>query len=127
LGMGGTIGGGRQYMSWVSIQDVVGAIRHVLNTGSLKGPVNAVAPNPVTNREFTKTLGRVLSRPTLFPLPAFAARMAFGEMADNLLLASARVLPTRLLATGYEFRHGKLEDALRHLLVKPDQQLSCIL
>jgi len=118
LGMGGTIGSGRQYMSWVSIHDVVGAVRHVLASNTLEGPVNAVAPNPVTNREFTKTLGRVLKRPTLFPVPAFAARLLFGEMADNLLLASARVMPTRLLATGYQYRHKDLEGALRQLLLK---------
>lgn len=118
LGVGGTIGSGRQYMSWVSIHDVVGAVRHVLASNALDGPVNAVAPNPVTNHEFTKTLGRVLKRPTLFPVPAFAARLLFGEMADNLLLASARVLPTRLTASGYQFRARDLQGALEQLLLQ---------
>ncbi|MGO8792630.1 MAG: TIGR01777 family oxidoreductase [Terriglobia bacterium] len=116
LGVGGRVGSGRQYLSWVAIDDVVGALSHALVTDSLRGPVNAVAPHPVTNREFTKTLGRVLSRPTIFPLPAFAARMVMGEMADELLLASARVKPARLLASGYEFQFSLLEPALRHVL-----------
>ncbi len=116
LGVGGVIGSGRQYMSWITLDDVVGAIQFALTNESLRGPVNAVAPNPVTNREFTHALGRVLSRPTLFPMPAFAARLALGEMADALLLASARVEPARLLASGFIFRHPDLEGALRHLL-----------
>ena len=118
MGLGGKIGGGRQYLSWIAIDDLVSVILHVLTTNTLQGPVNAVAPNPVTNLEFTRTLGRVLARPTLFPMPAFAARLAFGEMADELLLASARVEPTRLLASDYRFRHPELEGALRHLLGK---------
>jgi uncharacterized protein (TIGR01777 family) len=116
LGMGGRVGSGRQYLSWIAIDDVVGAVSHAILSDSLRGPVNAVAPHPVTNREFTKTLGRVLWRPTIFPLPAFAARLRFGEMADNLLLASARVEPARLLASGYEFRFPELKGALRHVL-----------
>ncbi|MBI2956291.1 MAG: DUF1731 domain-containing protein, partial [Acidobacteria bacterium] len=87
-------------------------------TEGLRGPVNAVAPQAVTNREFTKTLGRVLSRPTIFPMPAFAARLVFGEMADELLLASARVEPARLAASGYKFLHPELESALRQMLGK---------
>ena len=118
MGVGGVIGSGRQYMSWVALDDVVGAIHHALITDGLQGPVNATAPQPVTNREFTKTLGRVLGRPTLFPLPSFAARLALGEMADELLLASACVEPTQLLKTGYQFRFPELEGALRHLLGK---------
>ncbi len=116
LGVGGRVGSGRQYMSWIAIDDVVGAISHAILSDALSGPVNAVAPHPVTNWEFTKTLGRVLSRPTIFPLPAFAARMVMGEMADELLLASTRVKPARLLATGYEFQFYLLEPALRHVL-----------
>jgi len=116
LGAGGVIGGGRQYWSWIAIDDVVGAIQHAITCEALNGPVNCVAPNPVTNREFTKTLGRVLGRPTLVPLPAFAARLALGEMADALLLASARVLPKRLQETGYKFRHPELESALLNAL-----------
>ncbi len=116
MGAGGTIGSGRQYMSWIALDDVIGAIYHALTHETLRGSVNAVAPNPVTNREFTQTLGRVLSRPTLLPMPAFAARLAFGEMADELLLASTRVEPARLLATGFVFGYPELEGALRHVL-----------
>jgi uncharacterized protein (TIGR01777 family) len=118
LGLGGVIGSGEQYMSWIALDDVVGAIHHALVTETLQGPVNAVAPQPVTNREFTRTLGRVLGRPTLFPMPAFAARTIFGEMADALLLASTRVDATRLRETDYAFRFADLESALRHLLGK---------
>ena len=118
LGVGGKIGSGRQYLSWIAIDDLVGVIHHALTTDSLQGPVNTVAPQAVTNLEFTKTLGRVLGRPTLFPLPAFAARWAFGQMADELLLASARVEPARLKASGYVFRTPDLEGALRRLLGK---------
>lgn len=118
LGVGGRLGSGRQFMSWIAIDDVIGVILHALTTEALRGPVNAVVPQPVTNREFTKTLGRVLGRPTLFPLPAFAARLALGEMADELLLASQRVESARLTASGYQFRFPDLESALRHLLGK---------
>ncbi|MFQ5639498.1 MAG: TIGR01777 family oxidoreductase [bacterium] len=118
LGVGGVMGSGEQYWSWISIDDVVGAIHHAIMTESLSGPVNAVAPNPVTNREFTKALGRVLSRPTVFPMPAFAARAALGEMADELLLASTRVQSAKLNASGYAFRYSNLEEALRHVLGK---------
>ena len=116
MGVGGVIGSGRQYMSWVALDDVLGAVLHALRTEDLAGPVNAAAPNPVTNAAFTKTLGRVLRRPTLLPLPAFGARLAFGEMADALLLASARVDPARLRDGGFRFGHPGLEDALRHVL-----------
>ena len=118
LGLGGRIGSGRQQMSWIALDDVLGAIYHVLATESVCGPVNATAPWPVTNRMFTKTLGRVLGRPTLFPLPAWAARLAFGEMADELLLASTCALPRALLDSGYQFLFADLEEALRHLLGK---------
>ena len=103
-------------MSWISLDDAVGAVSHGLEIAALRGPVNAVAPLAVTNARFTKTLGRVLRRPTVVPLPAFAARLAFGEMADALLLSSVRVEPRRLLASGYPYRHADLEGALRHLL-----------
>jgi len=118
LGVGGTLGSGKQFMSWIAIDDVVGAILHVLTTETLRGPVNAVAPQARTNREFTKTLGRVLRRPTLLPMPAFAARLAFGQMADELLLCSQRAEPAKLVASGYKFRFPELEGALRHLLGK---------
>lgn len=116
LGVGGVIGNGQQFMSWIALDDAVGAIHHALITEALHGPVNAVSPTPVSNREFTKTLGRVLRRPTIFPMPAWAARLAFGEMADALLLASTRVQPKRLQSTGYPFRFPNLESALRYLL-----------
>jgi uncharacterized protein (TIGR01777 family) len=116
LGLGGVIGSGTQWMSWIALDDVIGAIQHALATDSLRGPVNAVAPAPVTNAEFTRTLGRVLGRPTLMPLPAFAARLAMGEMADELLLASQRAVPARLQAAGYSFRHSTLETAVRATL-----------
>jgi hypothetical protein len=118
LGAGGVIGSGRQYMSWIALGDLVRAIGQVLDDDQLSGPVNLVAPSPATNREFTKTLGKVLFRPTLFPMPAFAARLAFGEMADELLLASTRVAPTALKRSSFRFDHAELESALRHLLGK---------
>ena len=118
LGGGGKIGSGRQYWSWVAFDDVVGAIMHALNSDTLRGPMNVVAPDPPTNAEYTKTLGRVLGRPTFFTVPAPAARVGLGGIADELLLASARVEPTKLEETGYEYRHPELEDALRYLLEK---------
>jgi uncharacterized protein (TIGR01777 family) len=116
MGVGGVIGSGHQYWSWVAVDDVVGAIRHCLEHSEMTGSVNVTAPNPVTNREFTKTLGKVLHRPTIFPMPAFAARLALGEMADDLLLGSARVMPNRLSESNYRFQYPHLESALHHLL-----------
>ncbi|HEX6961724.1 MAG TPA: TIGR01777 family oxidoreductase, partial [Lacipirellula sp.] len=116
LGVGGKIGNGRQYMSWVAIDDVAGVVAYALGNENINGPVNVVAPQPVTNAAFTKRLGRVLSRPTVAPMPAFAARLAFGEMADALLLSSTRVAPQALMTAGYQFRQPELESALRHLL-----------
>lgn len=116
LGLGGRTGNGRQYMSWIELDDLVRVIRHSMATDSLSGPVNAVAPNPVTNREFTRALGRILSRPALFVMPAFAARIALGEMAEELLLASARVLPAALLGSEFSFRFPQIEAALAHAL-----------
>jgi uncharacterized protein (TIGR01777 family) len=118
LGAGGRIGDGRQYMSWIALDDVVGAIQFILANAAMAGPVNAVSPQPATNAEFTKTLGRVLHRPTIFPMPAFAARLAFGEMANALLLSSTRVVPQALTSAGYSYRWPQLEGALRHLLNK---------
>jgi hypothetical protein len=116
LGAGGPMGSGRQYVSWVAIDDAIGAVLHALATEDLRGPINVVAPAPIPSAEFARTLGRVLRRPAVIALPAFAARLAFGEMADALLLASARVMPARLQASGYRFRFPDLEGALRHLL-----------
>ena len=113
LGVGGKIGSGRQYWSWVHLHDAVGAIRHCIDHPELSGPVNCVAPTPVTNSEFTTTLGSVLSRPTLFPMPGFAARLALGQMANDLLLSSTRVVPRKLLDSGYQFVHSNLEPALK--------------
>ena len=116
LGIGGTIGSGSQYWSWISLDDMCAAILHCIQAGDLHGPVNIVSPSPVTNLEFTKALGRVLSRPTILPLPAFAARLALGEMADALLLASARVEPAKLRNSRFMFRDKEIESTLRNLL-----------
>jgi hypothetical protein len=115
LGVGGKLGDGRQWLSWIDLQDVTGAIQHILRSDLIHGPVNLVAPRPVTNVEFSRTLGAVLSRPAVFPVPAFAARLAFGEMADELLLASQRVEPTKLISSGYPFRFPTLKQSLESL------------
>jgi uncharacterized protein (TIGR01777 family) len=116
LGLGGRMGNGRQWWPWVSVRDVVGAIQHVLNHESLSGPVNTVAPNPVSNAEFTRILASVLRRPALFPMPAFAVRIIFGEMGEELFLSSQRVVPARLVASGYQFQHPDLKHALQEIL-----------
>ncbi|MBI3784218.1 MAG: TIGR01777 family protein [Deltaproteobacteria bacterium] len=116
LGVGGRLGNGQQYMSWIGIDDALTAVLHAAGDKSLTGPLNVVAPQPVTNAELTSVLGKVLRRPTLIPVPAAAARLAFGEMADKMLLASARVEPTRLRAAGFSFWHEDVESALRHTL-----------
>jgi uncharacterized protein (TIGR01777 family) len=115
LGLGGRIGSGRQFWSWISLDDLCGAIAHCTQATELHGPVNIVSPTPVTNSEFTKALGRALGRPTIFPVPAFALRTALGEMADALVLASARVEPKKLMASRFVFRHPELEATLRYL------------
>jgi uncharacterized protein (TIGR01777 family) len=116
MGVGGKIGSGKQWMSWIALADVINGIKFALANDSIKGPVNFVAPEPVTNAEFTKTLGKVLSRPTVFPIPAFGVRLLFGEMADALLLSSQHVEPAVLQKAGYQFQHAQLEGALRHSL-----------
>jgi hypothetical protein len=116
MGAGGKIGSGKQYLSWIAIDDLVQIILFATTTEALHSPANAVAPNPVTNLIFAKTLGRVLGRPAIFPMPAFAVRLAFGEMGKELLLASTRLEPARLLKAGYQFRFPELEPALRYLL-----------
>jgi uncharacterized protein (TIGR01777 family) len=118
LGVGGNMGSGRQWWSWVDIDDLVGAVQHVIKTETLRGPVNVVGPSPVTNAEFTKTLASVLSRPAILPMPAFAARLVFGQMGDELLLASQRVEPAKLLASGYVFQKPDLRLALSAILKK---------
>jgi uncharacterized protein (TIGR01777 family) len=112
MGFGGIIGDGEQYISWVTIDDVVGIINHILKTEKLKGPINVVSPTPATNYQFTKALGKVLRRPTVFPLPAFLARIVFGEMAQELLLSSTKVFPRKLQEHNYMFKHATLENAL---------------
>lgn len=116
MGLGGRVGSGLQYMSWISLDDAVGILLAAVESDRLTGPVNAVAPEPVTNREFTRVLGKVLNRPTLFPMPAFAVRLLFGEMGESLLLGSVRVRPGRLEAAGHPFQYPELAPALRHLL-----------
>jgi uncharacterized protein (TIGR01777 family) len=116
MGVGGKIGSGKQWMSWITLEDVINALNFALANDSLRGPVNYVAPNPVTNAELTKTLGKVLSRPTLFPVPAFAIKLLFGEMGETLLLGSLRVAPTRLEQAGYQFKHAELAGGLRDIL-----------
>ncbi len=118
-GLGGVIGSGRQYWSWIALDDVLGAIEHCMGAVNLAGPVNCTAPEPVTNREFTKTLAAVLRRPTILPVPAYAVRFFMGEMGNALLLASTRVEPRRLIESGYSFRFATLESALRHILGCP--------
>ncbi len=116
LGLGGRLGGGQQWMSWIALHDAVGAIVHALQTSSLSGAVNAVSPNPVRNAEFTTLLGKALRRPAVFAVPRFAARLLLGEMAEELLLSSARVVPEMLTRSGYVFSYPHLEAALWHLL-----------
>ena len=118
LGMGGRLGSGEQIWSWVTIHDVLSAISHVATT-DLSGPVNVTAPNAVSNEQFTRILGKVLSRPTVLPAPAFALRLLMQEMADELLLSGARVMPRRLMESGFVFQHPDLEPALRAILYKP--------
>ena len=118
MGVGGKIGSGEQWMSWIALDDVLGALNFALTNDSLRGPVNFVAPNPVTNAEFTKTLGKVLSRPTLFPIPAFGVRLMFGEMGEALLLGGQRVAPERLKECSYTFQCPELLAALRHVLAE---------
>ncbi len=112
LGVGGVVGSGKQWMSWISMVDEIAVINFAIDNENLRGAVNAVSPNPVTNEEFTKTLGGVLYRPTFLPLPEFVVSMAFGEMGDALLLASTKVLPKRLEEAGFEFKYPDLKGAL---------------
>jgi uncharacterized protein (TIGR01777 family) len=115
-GLGGRLGNGRQYMSWISLDDAVGAVRFLLENDAPSGPVNVVSPNPATNREFTAALGRALHRPTFLPVPALALRIALGEMAEEMLLSSARVLPRKLVQVGYPFRDRELVPSLGRIL-----------
>jgi uncharacterized protein (TIGR01777 family) len=116
MGMGGKVGSGRQFISWIAIEDAIQAIKLAIEDASISGALNIVSPNPVTNEEFTKTLGHVLNRPTALAMPAFAARLAFGEMADEMLLASQKVIPKKLLSAGFVFHYPELELTLKHLV-----------
>ena len=118
MGVGGHLGDGKQWMSWIALDDVIGIIRWAIADSQVKGPVNVVAPDPVQNSEFTRVLAKVLHRPAIFPAPAFALRLMLGEMADALLLGSQRVLPEKLLGSSYKFRFEHLEPALRAVLAK---------
>lgn len=120
LGLGGPLGSGKQWMSWISQDDLLAAVLFALDTPGLAGPVNLTAPNPVTNAEFTRVLARQLHRPAIFPAPAFALRLALGQMADETLLASARVLPARLTAAGFRFTHPTIQQALA-AAIEPQQ------
>jgi NAD dependent epimerase/dehydratase family enzyme len=119
FGLGGRLGSGRQWLSWISLDDIAGAYLHTLVRQDLEGPLNAVAPNPVTNAEFTATLARVLRRPALLHVPRFGPRLLLGQFADEMLFVSQRARPARLLATGYRFRFPELEPALRDTLGRP--------
>ena len=119
LGVGGVVGSGKQWMSWVSLDDVVGIVNFTLENESVRGAVNVVSPNPATNEEFTKTLGEVLYRPTILPLPEFAVNLVFGEMGDALLIDSTRVVPKRLVAADYNFKFPDLKPALEHAVSEP--------
>ena len=112
LGVGGVVGSGKQWMSWISLEDEIAVINYVIDNETIRGAVNAVSPNPSTNHDFTKTLGDVLYRPTFLPLPEFAVSMIFGEMGDALLLASTKVMPKRLEDAGFKFKHPNLKEAI---------------
>jgi uncharacterized protein len=116
LGLGGRTGTGRQWMSWIDVRDMVGAIHHILKNDLIQGPVNMVAPKPVRNEEFAKTLAGVLGRPAIFPLPAFAVKLAFGEMGEELLLGSQKVEASKLISSGYPFRYRELKKSLEGIL-----------
>ena len=116
LGLGGPLGNGRQWMSWIALSDLIAAVRFLLAQENLSGPINLVAPQPVTSAGFARALGRALHRPSILPAPAFALRLAFGEMAEEALLSGAKVLPKRLLDAGFIFRHPSIDEALREAL-----------
>ena len=119
LGVGGVVGSGKQWMSWVALDDHIAAINYAIENESLRGAVNATSPQPVTNQEFTKTLGEVVYRPTLIPMPEFVVSMVLGEMGDELLLTSTKVLPKRLLDAGFEFKYPALKAAIEHAVSEP--------
>jgi len=118
-GLGGIIGSGKQYMSWIALDEVLGIINHIIHVENLQGPLNVVSPHLVTNRTFTKILGKILARPTFLPMPAWLARIIFGEAADELLLSNLQVSPQKLINSGYQFCMPDLEKTLRGFLKSP--------
>jgi len=116
LGLGGKLGSGKQFMSWIVLDDLVSALDYILSNEEIKGAVNAVSPSPVTNEQFTKTLGKVLKRPTILTVPSFLLKSTVSEMADEMFLASTRVYPEKLLRSGFKFRFDNLESSLKYLL-----------
>ncbi len=121
MGLGGWVGSGNQYLSWIALDDIIAAMEHVLDRRDMTGAVNLTAPAPVTNRELAKTLGKVLGRPVLVGVPGFALSLAFGSEGADMLLSGQRVLPERLTAAGFRFSFTELEPALRHLLAPPER------
>jgi len=122
IGLGGWVGSGKQYVSWIALDDIINAMLHLLDRRDISGPVNLTAPTPVTNRELAKALGKVLGRPVLVPVPGFALGLAFGSEGAELLLGGQRVLPARLVSSGFHFGFTDVEPALRHLLASPEQR-----
>ena len=116
MGMGGTLGGGAQYMSWITLEDLIRVIDFALTHDSIKGPINVVTPNPVSNADFTKALGKQLHRPTFMHMPEMVVKVMFGEMADEMLLSSTRAMPEKLTNAGFKFEYPMLEEALQHVL-----------
>jgi uncharacterized protein (TIGR01777 family) len=118
IGLGGKVGSGKQYWPWITLEDIVRVIRFAIANDALSGPVNVVAPQQTTNKEFTKALGRVLRKPTIFPLPSVAVTLMLGEMGQEALLVSERVEPTKLKNLGFVYRHPEIEEALRDVMAK---------
>lgn len=116
MALGGPIGSGKQWMSWVHMDDIVGMIRFAIDNETIKGPINGTAPEPATNKAFSKALGKALKRPAIFPMPAFVVKMLFGQMGEELLLAGQKVIPKKLTQAGYQFKHSTLEDALEDIV-----------
>ena len=116
MALGGPIGNGKQWMSWIHLEDIVGIIRFAINNESISGPINGTAPEPVTNKNFTKTLGKTLRRPAIFPMPAFVVKLLFGQMGEELLLAGKQIVPKKMTQAGFQFKYSRLENALKDIL-----------
>ncbi|WP_299873926.1 TIGR01777 family oxidoreductase [uncultured Cocleimonas sp.] len=116
MALGGPIGTGKQWMSWIHMDDLVGIIRYAIEHESISGPINGTAPEPVTNKEFSKTLGKVLKRPTIFPMPSFVVKLLFGQMGEELLLSGQKVIPEKICQAGYKFKYNNLADALANIV-----------